>query len=468
MNEKKVTVHLFSEKKDISKIASQFIGLSVLYYDLSTDDQKEPDLLKNDIVVFYITSLNSGMFYKVVDARKYAPNPFIFLVENKNPVITSTLAKLGFNEIYILPDELFKFGAYIKEKVENFSGESEDVSTFNANERDLVFKSILGESQETEKLITAARTAAENASVNVLILGETGTGKGMLANAIHNYSNKKNSPFVEVTCSAIPEQLLESELFGHEKGAFTDAKSRKLGLFELADNGTIFLDEIGELSLNLQVKLLRVLEKKIIRRVGGTQDIPITARIISATHRNLNQLIKQNLFRTDLFYRLNVITIELASLRDRRDFILSLINLFIKEFSGCYNKVIKKVDDEALKFLTSYNWPGNIRELRNAFERAVLLCDSDVLTSKHFENIINRKTGKTSHQEKSSNLSLPRKDSGDIHLGVFYSATNLQQLTVLYSREVLKKVGGNKSIAAKVLGISRPRLDRLLAGEEIE
>jgi transcriptional regulator with PAS, ATPase and Fis domain len=233
----------------------------------------------------------------------------------------------------------------------------------------------------------------------------------------------------------------------------------------LADNGTIFLDEIGELSLNLQVKLLRVLEKKIIRRVGGTQDIPITARIISATHRNLSQLIKQNLFRTDLFYRLNVITIELASLRDRRDFILSLINLFIKEFSGCYNKVIKKVDDEALKFLTSYNWPGNIRELRNAFERAVLLCDSDILTSKHFENIINRKTGKTSHQEKSSNLLPPRKDSGDIHLGVFYSATNLQQLTVLYSREVLKKVGGNKTVAAKVLGISRPRLDRLLTGE---
>lgn len=468
MNKKKVTVHLFSEKKDISKIASQFVGHSVVPYDLSADSQKEPDLLKNDIVVFYITSLNSGMFYKVVDARKYAPNPFIFLVENKNPVIASTLAKLGFNEIYILPDELFKFGAYIKEKVESISGEAEDVSTFNSSERDLVFRSILGQSQEAEKLIVAAKTAAENASVNVLILGETGTGKGMLANAIHNYGNKKESPFVEVTCSAIPEQLLESELFGHEKGAFTDAKSRKLGLFELADNGTIFLDEIGDLGLNLQVKLLRVLEKKIIRRVGGTQDIPVTARIISATHRNLNQLIEQNLFRKDLFYRLNVITIELASLRDRRDFILSLIDLFIKEFSECYNKVIKKVDDDALKFLTSYSWPGNIRELRNAFERAVLLCDSDVLTSKHFDNIINRQTGETSHSEISSTLSPAKKDSGDIHLGVFYAATNLQQLTVLYTREVLKKVDGNKTMAARILGISRPKLDRLLAGEVIE
>jgi transcriptional regulator with PAS, ATPase and Fis domain len=465
MNEKKGTVHLFSEKRDISQIVSQLNGNSIVYYDLSADNPKEHDLLKNDIVVFYITSLNSGMFYKIVDTRKFTPNPFIFLVENKNPVITSTLAKLGFNEIYILPDELFKFVAYLKEKTESISGEVEDVSTFNVNERDFVFRSILGKSPGAEKLIAAAKTAAENASVNVLILGETGTGKGMLANAIHNYSNKKNSPFVEVTCSAIPEQLLESELFGHEKGSFTDAKSRKLGLFELADNGTIFLDEIGELSLNLQVKLLRVLEKKIIRRVGGTQDIPITARIISATHRNLNQLIKQNLFRTDLFYRLNVITIELASLRDRRDFILSLIDLFIKEFSACYNKGIKKVDDETLKFLTSYHWPGNIRELRNAFERAILLCDGDVLTSKHFENSINRKTGKISHQEKPPTLLHTKNNPGDIHFSVFYSATNLQRLTVLYSREVVKKVGGNKSMAAKILGISRPRLDRLLTGE---
>jgi len=468
MNEKKVTVHLFSKKKDISKIASEFVGYSVVYHNLSTDNQKEPDLRKDDIVVFYITSLNSGMFHKIVDSRKFAFNPFIFLVENKNPVIISTLAKLGFNEIFLLPDELFKFTTYLKEKVEILSDESEEVSTFNTDERDNVFRSLLGESEEAEKLIAAAKTVAENSSVNVLILGETGTGKGMLANAIHNYSNNKKSPFIEVACSAIPEQLLESELFGHEKGAFTDAKSRKIGLFELADNGTIFLDEIGELSLNLQVKLLRVLEKKIIRRVGGTKDIPITARIISATHRDLEQLIEQNLFRTDLFYRLNVITIKLASLRERRDFILSLVDLFMKEFSEFYNKGIKRIDDDVVAFLTSYNWPGNIRELRNTFERAVLLCDGDVLTTKHFDNIINRQTVENSHSEKSPVLTHTKKKSGDIHLGVFYSSTNLQQLTLLYAREVLKKVGGKKSMAAKVLGISRPKLDRLFSGEELE
>lgn len=468
MNEKKVTIHLFSEKKDISKIASEFTGYSVVYYNLSADIQKEPDLVKDDIVVFYITSLNSGMFHKIVGSRKFALNPFVFLVENKNPVIISTLAKLGFNDIYLLPDELFKFTTYLKEKIETISDESEEGPTFNVDERDNVFRSLLGESDEAEKLIAVAKTAAENASVNVLILGETGTGKGMLANAIHNYSNNKKSPFIEVTCSAIPEQLLESELFGHEKGAFTDAKSRKIGLFELADNGTIFLDEIGELSLNLQVKLLRVLEKKIIRRVGGTHDIPITARIISATHRDLEQLIAQNLFRTDLFYRLNVITIKLASLRERRDFILSLINLFIKEFSECYHKGVKKIDDDVLAFLTSYNWPGNIRELRNAVERAVLLCEGDVLTSKYFENIINQNQEKASRSDKSFTHMHSKKKSRDIHLGIFYSATNLHQLTLLYTQEVLKKVNGNKSLAAKALGISRPKLDRMLAGEKIE
>lgn len=465
MKEKKTTVHLFSEKKDVSKIASQLVGMSVVYYNLSSGKQHEAELLKNDVALFYITSLSSAMFEEILDLQKFKNIPQILLIENKNPVVTSKLAKMGFNEIYILPDELFKFGDYLKEKIESMSEQKDEVSAVTPDERDYVFHSILGNSFEVEKLITAARTAAENASVNVLILGETGTGKGMLANAIHNYGNKKDSPFVEVTCSAIPEHLLESELFGYEKGAFTDAKVRKLGLFELADNGTIFLDEIGELSLNLQVKLLRVLEKKIIRRVGGTHDIPITARIISATHRDLNKLIKQNLFRTDLYYRLNVITIELTSLRNRKDFIISLINLFIKEFSESYCKTVKRIDEEALNFLTAYNWPGNIRELRNAFERAVLLCDEGVLTIKHFENIINRQSEEIFSFVKPVSTFPSETDLDNIQLEVPYLTTDLHHVSQLYIQKVLQKVNGNKSLAARLLGISRPTIDRLLSGE---
>jgi len=468
MTENNVTVHLFSEKKDVSKIASQLTGQSVVYYHVTSGNIDEPDVLKNDLLVFYITSLNPPMFQQVVEARKYLSVTLVFLVENKNPIVVSKLAKLGFNEIYILPDELFKFGTYLKEKVENLSDETTGGSSLTANERDFVFRSILGELPESEKLITAARTAAENATVNVLILGETGTGKGMLANAIHNYGNKKNSPFVEVTCSAIPEPLLESELFGYEKGAFTDAKSRKLGLFELANNGTIFLDEIGELSLNLQVKLLRVLEKKIIRRVGGTRDIPVNARIISATHRNLNQLIEQNLFRTDLFYRLNVITVELAALRNRREFILSLITVFIKEFSECYHKSIKSINEDAKNFLTTYYWPGNIRELRNVFERAVLLCDNGVLTIDHFESVLAKQTDAKYSEETAAVPPQVKEDTDEMKITIPYSDTTLHQLSHLYLREILKKVNGNKTFAAKILGISRPRLDRMLAGEDTE
>lgn len=463
---KKVTVHLFSEKKNISKIASQLVGYEVVYCNLIPGKPGDVELLSNDVVVFYVTALNSIMFEKILEVGKSSDISLIFLIENKNPLVASRLAKLGFNEIYILPDELFKFGFDLKEKLESMVTHRAEVSSVTSNERDSVFRAILGDSPEVEKLIAAARTAAENAAVNVLILGETGTGKGMLANAIHNYGNKKDSPFVEVTCSAIPEPLLESELFGHEKGAFTDAKVRKLGLFELAHNGTIFLDEIGELSLNLQGKLLRVLEKKIIRRVGGMQDIPITARIISATHRDLNKLIAQNLFRTDLYYRLNVITIELASLRNRRDFIFSLINLFIKEFSASYNKSIKRVDDEALNFLTGYIWPGNIRELRNAFERAVLLCDGEVLTIKHFENILSHQTGQFLSSPKNSSHVPIIINSDTIQIEIPYSTTNLQHASLFYIQEVLKKVNGNKSLAARLLGISRPRLDRLLTGKD--
>jgi len=467
MNEKKITAHIISEKKDVSKIVQQLNEVSVEYYHITPTQSADPDLFKNDIVIFYITSLHPPMLQHVVDSQKYQPNKMLLVVENKNPLITSRLAKLGFNDIYLLPEELFKFGQAIDEIVETVSVEDTKEPTAAPQERDLVFHSIIGESSESEKLVAAAVTAAENSSVNVLILGETGTGKGMLANAIHNYSNKKNSPFVEITCSAIPEHLLESELFGYEKGAFTDAKTRKYGLFELANNGTIFLDEIGELSPNLQAKLLRVLEKKIIRRVGGTRDIPVSARIISATHRNLSQLIEQNLFRADLFYRLNVIMIELTALRKRKEFILSLVNLFVKEFGESYNKEIKNISNETLTLLTNYNWPGNIRELRNVIERAVLLCKDNSLTIDHFENVpqVQMDEPAAPFNIKEPLTSYKQQSDDEITFSIRFNSTPLQQLSLYYAQEVLKKVDGNKSSAAKLLGISRPTLDKILSNK---
>jgi two-component system response regulator AtoC len=189
-----------------------------------------------------------------------------------------------------------------------------------------------------------AKKVADKSDVSVVILGETGTGKGMIARLIHEYSRRASGPFVDITCSAIPENLMESELFGYESGAFTNAKSRKYGLFELAENGTLFLDEMGDLTLSIQSKLLRTIEKKLVRRLGGVVDIPINARIISATHRNLEEMIKVGSFRRDLYHRLNVVSFEIPPLRSRGDDVVLIADKFIKEFNEQFGKSIKRIE----------------------------------------------------------------------------------------------------------------------------
>jgi transcriptional regulator with PAS, ATPase and Fis domain len=217
----------------------------------------------------------------------------MFVLRDGNSILVSVLAKMGYNDLFVFPDELFKFTAHLKEKIKErylyLTGNLKN--SLDPSEQD--FSSLIGNSENSLSIISIAKKIAHSTSINSLILGETGTGKGMLARAIHNYASSKNSPYVEVTCTAIPENLLESELFGYERGAFTDAKNQKPGLFELAENGTIFLDEIGDLSLGLQAKLLRVIERKVIRRLGGVKDIPVNTRIISATNRDLDKLVAE-------------------------------------------------------------------------------------------------------------------------------------------------------------------------------
>ena len=385
MKIRKITIRICSDSGDFNPLISK---LSVIFKgkaNISIENNKEDfSFQPEDIALCMLKTFNQKIHNKIVKAKNLYNNQIIFVIDNKNPLTTSTIAKLGFTEIYTLPDELLKFENNLKEIIKNLQLKISNEEKYNISTRESHFASIIGCTKDASRLIAAARSAAENSSVNVLILGETGTGKGMLANAIHNYSMKIDAPFVEVVCSAIPEHLLESELFGHEKGAFTDAKTKKLGLFELANNGTIFLDEIGELNLNLQSKLLRVIEKKVIRRVGGSQDIPVNARIISATHRNLKQMILDDQFRMDLYYRLNLITIELTPLRERVNDIVYLAENFVTEFVERYGKKIKKIDNSVIEFITSYRWPGNVRELKNILERGVLLCENSSLTLKRY------------------------------------------------------------------------------------
>jgi len=222
-----------------------------------------------------------------------------------------------------------------------------------------------------------------NSNATVLIRGESGTGKDLVAHAIHYNSLRTDKPFVKVNCTALPDTLLESELFGHEKGAFTGAAERKLGRFERAHGGTIFLDEIGDFSLNLQVKLLRVIQFKEFERVGGLETIKTNVRIVVATHKNLEEQIKEGLFREDLYYRVNVFPIYMPPLRERKDDIMLLADYFLEKIAAENNKNISRISTPAIEMLTRYHWPGNIRELENCIERAVLLCNEDVIRSEH-------------------------------------------------------------------------------------
>jgi DNA-binding NtrC family response regulator len=244
------------------------------------------------------------------------------------------------------------------------------------------FEKIVGHSNEITSLITEVKKIADSRS-NVLLLGETGTGKELFARAVHFNSSRRDRPFVPINCSAIPENLLESELFGYMKGAFTGAVGSKRGLFEEADGGTVFLDEIGDLNLPLQAKLLRVIDDHEIRPIGGVQSKKIDIRLITATNKDIAKAVKNDTFREDLYYRINVVTLKLPPLRDRKKDIIILAGHFLEKYSHEIGKNVKFIDDTALRHLMDYYWPGNVRELQNIIERAVLITDSNTIFPEH-------------------------------------------------------------------------------------
>jgi len=240
------------------------------------------------------------------------------------------------------------------------------------------FEGIVGNSQTLLDALDLVRAVADTDST-VLVLGETGTGKELIARALHNNSRRRGRPFVKLNCSAIPSELLESELFGHEKGAFTGALAQKIGRFETADTGTLFLDEIGDMPVALQPKLLRVLQEQEFERLGGCRTHRISVRLIAATNRNLDEMVSRNEFRSDLYYRLNVFPIVVPPLRERREDVALLVAHFVESYASRMCKRIKHVPQETLEALTSYSWPGNVRELQNLVERAAILCHNGVL-----------------------------------------------------------------------------------------
>lgn len=297
---------------------------------------------------------------------------------------------------------------------------------------------IIGSSPLIRKVLDFIGKVAQSSTTTVLITGESGTGKELVARALHFMSSRKDKPFVTVNCSALPEQLLESELFGHEKGAFTDAHIQKKGLFELADKGTIFLDEIGDMSPLLQVKLLRVLEDKSFRRVGGANDITVDVRVIAATNQPLEQRIEEGKFRTDLYYRLNVASVHVAPLRERGDDILLLAQHFLNHFNSLFRKKFKGLSKEVQDLFRRYSWPGNVRELKNILERATLLNETEFILPEHVQL-----------GQQSRSLQPPLRSLEPLSLD------ELEKQAII---QALEKAGHNKSQAARFLSISRDTL----------
>lgn len=304
------------------------------------------------------------------------------------------------------------------------------------------FEKIIGKSAQIRNIFKVIEDVAQSNST-VLITGDSGTGKELVAKAIHNRSPRKNNLFVAVNCAAIPENLLESELFGHERGSFTGALERQIGKFEISSGGTIFLDEIGSLPLPMQAKILRVLQEKEVERVGGSRPIPVDIRIISATNSDIKSEVKNKRFRDDLFYRLNVVPIHLPPLRERRGDIELLINHFMNKYNREFNKKIKGFSKEALNLFIDYDWPGNIRELENMVERLVVLNSNNVINAEQLPSEIKK------------NLD-PALISSELK---FRSAVN--KFEADFIKNALEKAGGKKGVAAKILGIHRNTLINL-------
>lgn len=364
---------------------------------------------------------------------------------------TLQAAKMGVSEILTEKDYLDRIGSFIK-PVES-DKPAQKASDKPVNQYDI--SAIIGSSPRISKIKKMITHLKDVDFPNAILFGETGTGKDLLAKVLHYSGVRKDNHFIEVNCSAIPDELFESELFGHKKGAFTDAKSDKTGLFEFADNGTIFLDEIGNLTPSSQAKLLKILESRKLRPLGAVEDKDVNVRVLAATNIDLNKAVEGGGFREDLLFRLNLIAIHLPPLRERKEDINELAQTNFKYYCTLYNKELKPLSKEALKALERHEWPGNVRELRNVMERTVLLSTSkSVHPDQIADAIANGRV--TARERRSITLEIPE------------TGLSLEEIERKVVGEILNMADWNKTEAAKILGISRARLRRIMDNNKLQ
>jgi len=362
---------------------------------------------------------------------------------------TVEAVKCGAYDFINKPFELCEMKAIIKNGFESRILKREVTYLRHQQRKFKKYCELVGKSEKMTQIYRQIDILAQTWDTTVLILGESGTGKELVAEAIHRKSKRNKGSFVDINCASLPENLLESELFGYEKGAFTDAKETKKGLFELADGGTLFLDEIGELPLNLQAKLLRFLENKSFRRLGNGREITVDVRVVAATNRDLATAMEKNLFRKDLYYRLNVVSLCLPPLRERAGDILRLANYFLDTFCREMGKPLMKLADDVLDIFELYHWNGNVRELRNVIERMVIFSNSPIIGKELL-----------APEMYSQQVALDTKQPDDERMAATNLDEHLARLEKQIIRKTLDEAEGNKTKTAQMLGISRFSLGR--------
>jgi two-component system response regulator AtoC len=368
--------------------------------------------------------------------------------------------KLGAYDFVGKPVDFDELHVVIKNALETTRLRSEVQSLRGEMRRRTGYHQVIGPSPKMTELMSFVRKVAASEATTILIQGESGTGKDLIAKAIHYESARQDEPFVAINCSAIPETLMEAELFGHERGAFTDAKQMKKGLFEVADGGTLFLDEIGELSPLLQAKLLRVLEDQVIRRVGGVRDMQVDVRVIAASNRDLEKAVREGQFRQDLYYRLAIIAIFIPPLRERKEDILPLVDFFIERYNRKFRKSVRGISEDTRRLLLAHGWPGNVRELKNSIERAMILEDEPYLRPLYMPFSVAESGGRTAF-ERTSPAETPQPLPNGRSLPRLYipeGGTSLEEVERSMVELAMRQANSNQTHAARLLDISRDAL----------
>lgn len=414
---------------------------------LAEDGQKAKDLLTKKTFDMIISDLQmphvTGIELLKHVKESYPDTVFMLITAFGTTETAVEAMKMGAYDYLTKPFKIDEVRLNIQNALRSRNLEVENRSLKKELVKEYSFQNMIGNSQAMHAIFDMVKRVSQTPT-NVLITGESGTGKEVVAKAIHYNGPLKDRPFVTVNCGAIPENLMESEMFGHKKGSFTGAVADKSGLFEVADGGTLFLDEVGELPLTIQVKLLRAIQERVIRRVGATEDHKVDVRIIAATNRNLEEMVQKGTFRQDLFYRLNVINIKTPGLRDRRDDIPLLANFFLKKYNERLNKNIGAISAEAMEILKKYDYPGNVRELENLIERTVALEGGATILPESLPPMVNTSSGRK------------MASSNEIEIGD--DGVDLDKVMGQIEKELLIKAihsaGGVKKRAAKLLHIS--------------